>query len=310
MPVGGKCVSLNCEKQLDTESFYVKHVACWVPHLLIPQHVPSCPKCRTNTHVDTASSKWVKHPKLLFGLKSHKYLDTKLYPCRSCNKEFVGYNKESLQLDAKAIIGYFNFYLSAKYAVDDELYSYIVDSPDSSSARMARHLQKMAASNYFSDYMVFLHAVRAEKIKAAPTLNVSNLDKQQPTITDALAEQVKNAAPINRVQHSLERSIRTLKWQLESVTASLDFSDDAPAKNKLCFRKLMDMKRSRNNRDLPLPSVGIAKLKKLIDLGVCNAVDLLRFEDDTGVFYNKRSGNSKLHGWKAEADLYFNKKRK
>lgn len=191
-PLGGKYVSLNSDKKLDTDSFYVKPIASWVPHLLIPWCVPSCPNCKANTHVDIASSRWVQFPKLLFGVKSHRYLDTKLYPCRACNKEFTGYHKHSIEIDAKVIIGYFNFYLAGKCAVDDELYSFIVDWPDTSSARIARHLQKISAHNYFSDYQLFLHAVRAEKIKSAPTCSVSEFDKCQPTISEALAEQVKN----------------------------------------------------------------------------------------------------------------------
>jgi len=237
-------------------------------------------------------------------------LDTKLYPCRGCGREFTGYHKTSLQLDAKAIIGYFNMHLTAKFALEEDLYSFIVDSPDSSPARIARHLQKMYASKYFSDYQLFLHAVRAEKIKSAPAQTVSRFDNRQPTITEALADQVKKSTAINRVHAGLARDIRILKSQLESATAVLDFSDDAPARNKLCFWRLIKQKRSRNSRDLPLPSVGLAKLKKLMDLGVKNVVDLLRFEDETCVFYNRRSGNVKLNGWKADADLYFEKKRK
>jgi len=54
-----------------------------------------------------------------------------------------------LQLDADAIIGYFNFYLTTKFAVDDELYSFLTELPDSSPARIARFLQKLDFSNYF-----------------------------------------------------------------------------------------------------------------------------------------------------------------
>lgn len=252
----------------------------------------------------------MKYPKLLFGLKSHKYLDTKFYPCRACKSEFCGDHKKSLQLDAKVIIGYFNFYLTTKFAIDDELYSFITDSPDTSPARIAHHLQKMACSYYFSDYQLFLHAAREEKIKSAPAQTVSKRDNQQPTITEALADQLKKTTAINRVHDDLARATCILKSQLESATSALDFSEDAPARNKLCFRRLMEQKRSHNSRDLPLPCIGISKLRQLVDLGMNNAVDLLRFEDESGVFYNRRSGNAKLNGWKAEADLYFEAKRK
>lgn len=58
-----------------------------------------------------------------------------------------------------------------------------------------------------------------------------------------------------------------MKSQLEAATAVLDFSEDTPTRNKLCFKRLMEQKRSRNSRDLPLSSIGIAKLKKLMELG-------------------------------------------
>jgi len=72
---------------------------------------------------------------------------------------------------------------------------------------------------------------------------------------------------------------------------------------------LLKSKSSRNNRNLPLPSIGVAKLKQLLDLGVSNALDLLRFEDVIGVFYSRRTHNAKLNSWKAEADQYFQKKK-
>jgi len=172
-PAGGKYVDLTHDKKINTDSFYIKPIACWVPHLLIPRHVPYCPHCKKNTHEDTASSRWVAFPKILYGMTSHKYLDTKLYPCKSCNHEFTGYNKESLALDAQVIVGYFNIYLAGKCAVNSELYSFIVNAPDTSSARIARHLQKLYSDNYFTDYQIFLHAVRAERIKSSTTQQVS-----------------------------------------------------------------------------------------------------------------------------------------
>ena len=152
-----------------------------MPHLLIPHHVPTCPTCRTNTHVDAASSKWIRFPKILHGNKSHKHLDTKLYPCKACGGSFNGYNKTSLELDAKSVIGFFNFYLAEKFAVDEELHSFIVNAPDTSSARIAKHLQKLSADNCFADF-----AARADRIKAAPTTSVSRMDAKQPTIAAVL----------------------------------------------------------------------------------------------------------------------------
>jgi len=236
-PAGGKCVGLTSPKKIETDSFYVKSVASWVPHLLIPKHVPCCPHCKKNTHVDTASSRWVAFPKILYGMTSHKYLDTKLYPCRACNREFTGCHKESLALDAQVIAGCFNVCLAGKHAVDAELHSFIVNAPDSSSARVARHLQKLCSDTHFSDYQIFLHAVRAERTKSAPANKVSRFDIRQPTMLAALDEQMANATPVNRVRDGLTREMRNLKWRLQSARAALDITEDGPARNKLCFRR-------------------------------------------------------------------------
>ena len=80
------------------------------------------------------------------------------------------------------------------------------------------------------------------------------------------------------------------------------------ARNKLCFRALCEQKKSRNGRDLPLPSIGEAKLCKFISLQVNNAFELLDFEDINDVFYSKRARNAKLHKWKAEGQEYFDAK--
>ena len=112
------------------------------------------------------------------------------------------------------------------------------------------------------------------------------------------------------MREGLAREIWQLKWQVSLATASLDFSEDAPARNRLCFRQLLKPKQSRNDRNLPLPSIGVAKLKQLLDLDICDALELLWFEDLNGVFWTRHTQNGKLNGYKAEADAYFEKKRK
>ena len=314
-PAGGRYAALSSKKKLHVDSYYVKPLASWVPHLLMPGHVPSCPKCDSNKHVDTASSRWVSFPKLLYGIKQHKYLDTKMYPCRSCKKEFTGYNKRTLQLDADQIVGYFNCFLATKHAIDDELYSFIVNSPDSSPARIAQHLQRMAADNFFQDYQSFLHAVRFDRIKGTAT-DVSRLDPRQPRIAQALERQVQQqstdtdpTSAAGQLKRSLLKDIRDLRLKLISAEAALDLSTEGPKRNKLCFRALCEAKQSRNNRDLPLPSLGEGKLKTLLSLGVNNAVELIEFVDCDGVFCSKRTRNGKLRKWQAEAEACFDAKR-
>ena len=118
------------KQQLDVQSFYLKPVACFAPHAIIPGHVPVCPRCESPSRVDTQGSnvRWIKNPKTLFGINGHKYLDTKFYWCGACRKRFAGYDKRSMQLSAKVWLGFFPFNLSDRFAVDHELYSLITTS--------------------------------------------------------------------------------------------------------------------------------------------------------------------------------------
>jgi hypothetical protein len=125
MPMGGKNDSnLFCvNNKITVEEFYPRGIACWVPHLLISNHVPTCPRCKLKDHIDLVKSRWINYPKILYGVTSHRYLDTMLYYCVKCDGTFSGYHKKSLQLDANEVIGYFDFYLGHGYAVDEQLCS-------------------------------------------------------------------------------------------------------------------------------------------------------------------------------------------
>jgi len=47
------------------DSFHVQDVAMWVPHLLLPDHVPSCPHCKQISGVDLSKAEFVERPKSL-----------------------------------------------------------------------------------------------------------------------------------------------------------------------------------------------------------------------------------------------------
>lgn len=150
----------NNKRTSNVEAFYVKGVACWVPHLLIEKHKPCCPNCSTNRYVDLKKCRWVNQPKLLCELERHRYLDTVLYHCTSCTKKFAGYNEKSMQLDSHVYFSYFNFYLGPKYAVSSELYRYVVLSSSlQSTAVIAKTLQDIACEAYYADYQLYLSAV-------------------------------------------------------------------------------------------------------------------------------------------------------
>lgn len=161
----GRSNSLTTKKLVKTESYYVRPVAVWVPHLLL-NHIPTCPNCESNQHIRIDLSTWIASPIVLFTMKGHQYLDTFLYYCGKCDRRFNGYHKKSMHLDAPAYIGYFNYFLGVKgYAVDEELHSYIVNAAaHQSTASVRERLFNICHDKYLHDFQHYLHAVGANKV--------------------------------------------------------------------------------------------------------------------------------------------------
>ena len=146
---GGRFDSSILSKPSSVEDFYVKPIATWVPHLLIPNHIPSCPHCKVNKNVDTVGARWMNCPKVLYGTSRYRYLDTVLYPCKLCGRRFAGYNKQSMQLDSSLYYGFFTFYLGHGFAVDEDLYRFIIKSASTAStASIEKKLKRMAYDAY------------------------------------------------------------------------------------------------------------------------------------------------------------------
>lgn len=102
----------NTTRKLSIHSFCVKFIAMWIPHLLVDDFVPSCPKCKKADSVDVNKFDWIKNPIVLFGIDSHRYLDTVYYTCNRCNNsQFAGYHKGSMHIDQCHYFGHFNFFL-------------------------------------------------------------------------------------------------------------------------------------------------------------------------------------------------------
>ena len=56
-PCGGRhVVGTLSPSLLAVDSFYVKPIAAFVPHLLLPNHTPSCPHCESSHHVANSVS--------------------------------------------------------------------------------------------------------------------------------------------------------------------------------------------------------------------------------------------------------------
>ena len=266
VPNGGSRSSLR--KAVSIDSFYVKPVAAWVPHLLFENHVPSCPRCRSPRFVDVKAARWINTPKILFGVSSHQYLDTKLYPCRGCGQRFTGYNRESMDLDEEKYMGFFNIYLSARFAVNEDLASFITNMYDKSTASIHRVLTQMATDRYLNDHIYYLHACRANKIKK----RADNVAANGQSTLDPLLQDVSDIPEAPAAQRTLLR----LQKDFQRTRFKLGTAETA-ARNNLCFRELFKSKNGRNRRHAPLPSVGTGKLQKFIDAGIESGRDLVDY---------------------------------
>ena len=86
-PSGGQNTCLNgSDLSMYAETFYVKPLAVWIPHLLVPFFLPSCPNCERRDGISLAPKlKWIDRPKILYGIRSHRYLDTIYYASKRRN---------------------------------------------------------------------------------------------------------------------------------------------------------------------------------------------------------------------------------
>lgn len=278
-PCGGRYTGLQAGQPVDVESYYVKPVAMWIPHIIIPGFRPSCPLCGTCANVDINLKKWVTTPKILYGPSGHRYLDSKMYRCNgvSCNqKEFAGFDQRSMANadDANQLTGIFNFHLQKTFAVDEEAFGAIINSAaDRTTASMAKSLGQQVADRFFSESEHYYAAVKACGVKAIPTKRknkfgdqreVTRHDTNQTTIRQHLStKRPKKAtqALILRKQRA-ERKISNLEstadyWQTKYRTDT-NISDILEFKEK-------DKNKSRKDY---FRALGVGKLEKCLQNGI------------------------------------------
>jgi len=67
--------------------------------------------------------------------------------------------------DQDTTIGFFNMKLSKRFAVDEELFSFIISSWKTPVTVTRQQLEDVATRKHLSDYKCYLHALRTKKIK-------------------------------------------------------------------------------------------------------------------------------------------------
>ena len=231
-------------KQIDVTSFYVKPIALHALCLM-----PVCPHCESSNKVETSGShvRWINTPKTLFGLHSHRCLDTKLCWCSSCRSRFAGYDKCSMQLSAKVWLGYFPFNLSDRFAVDEELHSFIINSANETTTEMLNKLQKLSTDKHHADCQCCLCLVRSKRMRPR---NVAMGDGQK-RIDTMLGPKKKESAGHRKLRLARER-LSCVRRKLQSEQANLD--------SGLPFESVLNQKHNRNNLGVRLPHLGVSKL--------------------------------------------------
>ena len=295
MPPHGKFSSLM--KAVYADSFYIRPIAVWVPDRLIPNFVPTCPHCKSNQHVDVTKARWQNSPKVLFGVNGYRYLDTKLYPCNSCKRQFAGYNPQSMKEDGQQYMGFFNFHFSGRFAVDEELYSFICSNYDTPTPKIHRMLQQMAVDTYLNDYQLYLHAVRSNKVKKQQP-DVSRQDARQRTLHGTMG----NDAPTRLSAH--ERTVRSLRSELKSIKLA-HIRANARLEERICFKNLRRLKQARNYKDVVLPHVGVRKIDNLLEEGIADARELVDYPGIPNRWSDTRENRKWFERVRAKAaDLY------
>jgi hypothetical protein len=150
------------------ESFYIKDITVWTPHRVIKDHMACCPNCESNQYVFPTNG-WCGCPMILYRLRSHRYLHSIYYKCKSndCQgKVFSGLHPKSVQLDGTKVLGIFNFHLSSGCAVDEELHSYIVNHSNDTTASIYKRIALMVTDEWLNDAFFYYAAVHQERVRA------------------------------------------------------------------------------------------------------------------------------------------------
>jgi len=255
-------LSLTGAKKISVNSFYVKDIAIWLPHVLIPEYTPTCHRCEEKGGVDVSRWSWVAFPKILHGLHTHRYLDSVEYFCLNCGKEFQAWNEDTLRLDGEEVTGVLNFRLSSGLAVDEELYSFIVSHSTDTTTLTHQRIKDLQTDFWVNQAAAYHRAILANRVKPVPRKGpIEVIFSEKPE-----TERQKKRKAL-RWEHT------KLARQLASVQSSFDAD--------VSFVSITKRKENRNIVGEIFPGIGKAKCNTLIRNGIRSAKALLDYEGDT-----------------------------
>jgi hypothetical protein len=217
-----------------------------------------------------------------------------------------------MKLDSDKYLGFFNFYLTPRCAVDDELFTLVTAGYDIPTAKIHKQLQHMATEKYLNDHLYYLHAVRAKKIKKERR-NVSSGDRRQGTLDGHLVNMSEHnssdesIAKLQRELSSLQKSLRDAKLKLEGALAAKE--------NPIYFSRVKGTKSGNNYRNKPgdlyaIPGIGIQKLDKLIANGFPTGKSVAEYDGPTPSAWKQHTGPATFRRWRETFCGIFNSRTK
>jgi len=181
--------SLVNAKTMSPHLFYVKDLAVWIPHMLIPGCVPSCAKCLSKEGVDPNQCQFVEFPKMMCGLTCHRYLDSVHCHCTICQGDFQACNPETLKKDGNELVGILNFRMSQGFVIDEALYSFIAVNGANTTTSTFQRIRALHANRCVCAASCCYRAAMAKRIKPRDptrvegTNHLDSLLKQQLELT-------------------------------------------------------------------------------------------------------------------------------
>jgi len=166
-----------------------------------------------------------------------------------------------MALSNSRVLGQFRFYLpqgNALYAMDEELYRYIATCAQSivPLVKIEATLKRYHQQTYDQTLMRYL------------------LDAQQGRVIPKLESRFSKKKRKREEYLPSIQNVVDLRLQLKHAERQAE---------DIAFEELLNLKRDRNKRNLPLPSLGVSKLELLIGVGIETATELVecaRFDDD------------------------------
>jgi len=253
-------VTASTAKKTSVDAFYVKDLAVWLPHLIIPGCIPTCAKCCTKSGVDPARYRWIENPKILYGLYSHRCLDTVCYWCDVCRGDFAACHPVTIQTDASEITPIFNFRLSPGFGVDEQLYSFITTHANNTTESIHRFVRSMHSDHWTNQAAMHYRAVLEKCVRMTDPF----FGKHQTTLDRFLVPH--KASKLEHTRYAFTRIERDLRSKEAAFNGDVQFAD--------IFRR----KENRNSIGEVFPGIGKKKLLLLMDRDILSAKELLQYD--------------------------------